>query len=190
MERLIIEILKERQPERVEIEGFKSSAVLLLLFEKDGEYHVLFTKRSDKVEHHKGQISFVGGMRDEEDDSLLITALREAHEEIGLIPGDVKILGRLDDIYTAATKFIISPFVGIFSWPYSFEISEDEIDEMILVPLKSLAEECDLEVQEVNWKGEDATKVYYFYYEDHIIWGATARILNQFLNLIYPSRNY
>src|SRR4030042_4483868 len=94
------------------------SSVLIPLFSKDGQYNVIFTKRTSRVEHHKGQISFPGGAVDKEDGSLEETAYREAYEEIGLLKKDVELLGRIDDELAVVSNFIIHPFVGIVPWPY------------------------------------------------------------------------
>ena len=88
------------------------SAVLVPIYHKQGEYYILFTKRTEDVKNHKGQISFPGGVHQEEDRTLVDTALRESAEEIGLMPNDVEVLGELDDTTTVTSSFIISPFVG------------------------------------------------------------------------------
>ena len=175
IEERIAEILASRECRRIRDEKLAPSAVLLLLFEKDGECNVLFTRRSEKVAYHKGEISFPGGTADPDDSDLLHTALREGAEEIGLDRRDVRILGRLDDIFTLTTGFVITPYVGIIPCPYKFEINTDEISELILVPLRAMAEECRVEDSGVT----------HFQLPDHIIWGATARILKQFLDLTY-----
>jgi 8-oxo-dGTP pyrophosphatase MutT (NUDIX family) len=100
MGKRIAKMLAFRECKRITDEKLVPSAVLVPLFEKDGEYYVLFTKRSGKVEHHKGEISFPGGRVDPDDSDLLHTALREGAEEIGLDPRHVTILGRLDDVFT------------------------------------------------------------------------------------------
>jgi len=134
------------------------------------------------VKHHKGQISFPGGAFDEEDGDLRKTALRETFEEIGLKEKDVRIIGILDDIVTS-TKFVVTPFVGYFSYPYPFRLSQREIDELIEVPLSFLFDlECFSERERVE--GELREVVFNYQYGKHAIWGATARILKQFLELI------
>jgi 8-oxo-dGTP pyrophosphatase MutT (NUDIX family) len=183
MENRIAEILASREWRTIGDQNLAPSAVLLLLFEKEGECHVLLTRRSDKVAFHKGEISFPGGTIDPDDSDLLQTALREGAEEIGLNASDVRILGRLDDILTVTTGFIITPYVGAIHYPYEFEINSDEISELIFLPLQFLAKECLVKDSEVTWEGEKL-KTYHFYFQDYIIWGATARILKQFLDLI------
>ena len=161
------------------------AAVLVPLFEKEGDCHLIFTRRTDHVKHHKGEISFPGGAFDEEDEDLRRTALREAFEEIGLKENDVQIIGVMDDIVTI-TQFIVTPIVGIFPYPYPFKLSEVEIAELIEVPLSSLLEKECLAEREIVREGRQEI-VYSYQHGDHVIWGATARILKQFLDLIPAS---
>jgi 8-oxo-dGTP pyrophosphatase MutT (NUDIX family) len=179
-------ILSSRKRRVIEHPPFSHAAVLVPLFKKGDGCHLLFTKRSDQVKHHKGEISFPGGVVDEEDLELINTALREAHEEIGLKQNDVQIIGILDDIVTI-TEFIVTPIVGLFPYPYPFKVSEVEIAELIEVPLSSLLREESFSEKEII-RGGQKEVVYAYEYEKHIIWGATARILKQFLDLIPPAR--
>ena len=180
-------ILSSRKRRVIEHPPFSHAAVLVPLFKKGGDCHLLFTKRSDQVKYHKGEISFPGGVVDEEDLELVSTALREAHEEIGLKRSDVQIIGILDDIMTI-TQFIVTPIVGLFPYPYPFKVSEVEIAELIEVPLSSLlGEECFSEKEII--RGGQKEVVYAYQYGKHIIWGATARILKQFLDLIQFTRD-
>lgn len=182
MEKEIAKRLASRKWKQIKNEKLVPSAVLLLLVEKDGQYHVLFTRRSLKVEHHKGEISFPGGTVHPDDSDLLETALREGAEEIGLAPGDVMILGRLDDILTVSTGFIITPYVGILPYPYAFQINKDEVAELIFVPLGALVRDGRMKASEVTQEGKAIT-TYAFDYQGDMIWGATARILKQFLDI-------
>lgn len=165
---------------------FSHAAVLVPLYQKEGQCHLLFTKRSDQVKYHKGEISFPGGVVDEEDRELIHTALRETHEEIGLKEEDVQILGVLDDIVTV-TEFIVTPIVGLFPYPYPFRVSEVEIAELIEVPLSFLLTKENFNEQEITRMGRKDI-VYAYQYGEHTIWGATARILKQFLDLITSSK--
>ena len=179
-------ILSSRKRRVIDHPPFSHAAVLVPLFKKGDGCHLLFTKRSDQVKYHKGEISFPGGVVDEEDLELINTALREAHEEIGLKESDVQILGILDDIVTV-TEFIVTPIVGLFPYPYPFKVSEVEIAELIEVPLSSLLREKSFSEKEMI-RGGQKEIVYAYQYEKHIIWGATARILKQFLDLILSAR--
>ena len=181
------EILSSRKRRVIEHPPFSHAAVLVPLFQKDGDCYLLFTKRSNQVKYHKGEISFPGGVVDEEDKELINTALREAREEIGLKENDVQIIGVLDDIVTV-TEFIVTPIVGLFPYPYPFKVSEVEIAELIEVPLASLLEEDCFSEREIFRSGQ-REMVFAYQYGNHIIWGATARILKQFLELMsLPSR--
>jgi 8-oxo-dGTP pyrophosphatase MutT (NUDIX family) len=121
-------------------------------------------------------------MVDEEDRTLDRTALREAFEEVGMKGSDVQLLGALDDIVTT-TGFIVTPFVGLFPYPYPFQVSEVEIAELIEVPLSILLDkECFGE--RIIQEGDQKRFVYTYQYGRHTIWGATALILKQFLELL------
>jgi len=178
--------LSSRQRKAIEHPPFSHAAVLVPLFQRGGGCHLLFTKRSEEVKYHKGEISFPGGVVDEEDSELISTALREASEEIGLKESDVQIIGVLDDIVTI-TEFIVTPIVGLFPYPYPFKVNEAEIAELIEVPLASLLDENCFSEREIL-RGRRNEVVYSYQYGKHIIWGATARILKQFLDLISSPR--
>ncbi len=174
--------LNNRERKIIENPSFSHAAVLVPLFRKEGVCHLLFTRRTDRVKYHKGEISFPGGMADKEDLNLEKTALREASEEIGLNEKDVEIIGILDDIVTI-TEFIVTPFVGLFPYPYLFKPSPIEIAELIEVPLSYLLREDCFSEREIIRMGKREL-VYSYQYGNHIIWGATARILKQLLDLI------
>jgi 8-oxo-dGTP pyrophosphatase MutT (NUDIX family) len=161
------------------------AAVLLPLYRKQGEYHILLTKRTQKVEHHKGQISFPGGARQEDDKGLVDTALRETFEEIGVNPEDVEILGELDNMGTLTSNYLVTPFIGIIPYPYELRVNPDEIDELVEVPLSALRDERNHR-EEVYVIEGIKFKATMFDYRGHVIWGATARILEQFLDLLFP----
>ena len=157
------------------------AAVLLLLYRKDGGYCILLNKRTDWVEHHKGEISFPGGRRDGSDRTLLETALREAHEEMGVLPGDVEVLGELDDV---ATPFnVISPYVGTIEPSYRFKPSAREVAEVLEVPVASLGDE-DNHRDEVRLVDGEITRSESYVYRGHLIFGATAKVLTRFLNVL------
>ena len=174
--------LSQRQKQQIVDARSISSAVLIPVFDKQGEYHILFTKRTDRVRDHKGQISFPGGAYEEQDGTLRNTALRETTEEIGLAPEAVELLGELDDMPTLSSGYIISPFVGIIPWPYPFKIDPIEVDKLIEVPIPALLDKNNLHpFTEVMDDQEIAT--YAYHYQGNIIWGATYRILSQFLDI-------
>jgi 8-oxo-dGTP pyrophosphatase MutT (NUDIX family) len=182
MEEKIRGILAGREKTCIQDDRLKRAAVLIPVFKKDGAYHLLFTRRTDRVEHHKGQISFPGGRQDPEDADLLATALREAEEEMGLRKEDVRILGELDDICTVS-DFCVAPFVGLIPYPYPFRPNPHEIEEMIEVPLASLLDPARSR-REFREHGGLTWPVYFYEHGRHTIWGATASILKQLLDLL------
>ena len=167
----------------------KPSAVLLLLYEKDSEYHMMFTVRTSLVEDHKGEISFPGGaFHHGVDLSLMDTAVRESAEEVGVVPDNVHILGELDDMLTRS-NYVISPFVGVLKQPQEFNPSAIEVAEILEVPLTALLSPGTPkygETHPVTHAGRQVPGVYYSY-QGYVVWGATARMLQQFLNLCFPS---
>ncbi len=167
--------LSNGEARRISEPGLRPAAVFLLLYRKDGEYAVLFNKRTDKVEFNKGEICFPGGGMDDRDADLMETALRETHEEMGISPASVTVLGELDETTTRA-GFVIRPFVGTISYPYEFRPSEDEVAEVLEAPVSSLLDRRN--VEDASWAH---SKVYS--YGEHKIFGATARILEQFLSV-------
>lgn len=162
----------------------KPAAILLPVFKKGGKYHLLFTKRTEAVEYHKGQICFPGGAQNKGDVDPKQTALRETYEEIGVRPEDVEILGMLDKMGTVTSNFLITPFVGIIPYPYKFKINKDEIEELIGIPLSALANKKNYREDTYVIDGVACTGSI-FEYKGKTIWGATARILKQFIELIY-----
>ncbi len=182
MEKRIKEILACREKARIDQPGLVRAAVLIPLFKKDGEYHVLLTRRTERVSHHKGQISFPGGRQDQGED-LLATALREAKEEMGIEEKDVHILGELDDMCTFSSDFCIAPFVGLIPYPYPFKINRHEIEEIIEVPLSIFLDETKFR-EELRSRNGELVPVFFYEHHAHAIWGATARILKQLMDII------
>ncbi len=159
-----------------------SSAVLLPLYNRQGQYHIVFIKRTETVKEHKGQISFPGGTYEETDSTCLETALRESYEEIGLHLEDIDVLGELDDEVTTTSNYIVSPFVGMIPWPYRFQTNEYEVNEIIEVPIHALLDK-DCHQPDTEILNGQVIESYVFHYQGRIIWGATARILNRFLDI-------
>ena len=174
--------LASYEPGRTDRREAKPAAALLLLYERDNGLHVLFQERSHQVEHHKGEISFPGGARDETDRSAAFTALRETHEEVGVAPEDVDLLGELDEIWTRS-DFRLRTFVGwLREWPYAFEFEPLEVASLLEVPLDHLTDPATLvdDVREIDGRSVVLPS---YYWGEHRIWGATARILTNFLDV-------
>ena len=179
---VIRKVLSHRVKQEVAASSLTPAAVLLLLYPKDGEYCVLLNKRSDQVEYHKGEISFPGGAQDPKDRDFLDTALRETEEEMGISRGDVTILGELDEIETRS-NFRVNVFVGAIPYPYCFSPSALEIAEVLEVPINSLRDPANLRV-ETRWENYAPSTSHSYAYQDHLVFGATAKILQQFLELL------
>jgi len=176
--------LADRPPRVVEDDGLVPAAVLLLVTAHPLP-HVVFVKRSERVAHHRGQISFPGGIVETWDASRLETALRECEEEIGLPADRVEVLGTLDDTETRATQFVITPFVGLVHGPVAWKPDGREVEQVLELPLSGLLDPENFRV-EVWERGGELTPVYFYEHQGTVIWGATARILKQFLDLVFP----
>jgi 8-oxo-dGTP pyrophosphatase MutT (NUDIX family) len=159
----------------------KCAAVLIPMLWHEDEWHLLYTRRTDRVESHKGQVSFPGGACDEGETTPEQTALREAEEEIGLNPGDVKVLGRLTNMITI-TYFRVTPVVGVIKWPSVFRVGEHEVARIFTIPLGWLANPSN------RWQferpGTDLTLIAYHPYDGELLWGATARMTVDFLKVL------
>jgi 8-oxo-dGTP pyrophosphatase MutT (NUDIX family) len=173
------------RPGELPLGGRRASAVMLLLYDHDGVECVPFQVRTHNVRHHRGEISLPGGAADASDASLLHTALRETHEEIGIAAEQVEVLGRLDDVETRGSGYRITPFVGavlLGGEARAFARAQREVREVLYVPLGHL-----LSPDARAWKVVDEdgvpTPTEAFRYGEHVIWGATARILTRFVAL-------
>jgi 8-oxo-dGTP pyrophosphatase MutT (NUDIX family) len=156
----------------------RAAAVLLPLTWVGNECYVLYTRRTDVMEHHKGQVSFPGGATDPQDSGPVDTALREAQEEIGLQPKDVRVLGKLGEMLTV-TNFIVTPIVGVFPWPYAFNVHTIEVDRVFILPLRWLADKENW--QEFVRRETNRSVITYFPYDGELVWGATARMTVEFI---------
>ena len=185
VKRALRALLTHRKPERLTgaDDGYTHASVLLPLFIKDGRYWILFMRRTNTVEYHKGQVSFPGGAVDAGDESLEHTARRETFEEVGIREEDIEILGQLDDMMTMTSGFIVHPFVGMIPFPYAFRVNEREVDYLIEVPLQFFLDNSQPQDVTVT-DGGITLHAPAFVYKDTIIWGATQRILMDFLSLI------
>ncbi len=159
----------------------RKAAVLLPLLRYAEEWHILFTRRADRVEHHKGQVSFPGGATDPEDSSPEDTALREAEEEIGLNRKDVKILGRLAPMITIS-NFMVTPVVGVMPWPYAFRVHTPEVGRVFTIPLSWLADSQHYMKMVRTETGRHL--ITYLPFDGELLWGATAHMTVEFLKTL------
>ena len=183
----ISNILSSREPKSFDDKrstNYRPAGVLLPLLEEEGVCKVLFTKRTDRVEHHKGQISFPGGAVDKRDASIEETVLRETYEEIGLSGKDIEILGRIDDALTVASNYVIHPLVGMVTSMDDLIINLAEVKQVITVPL-SLFHDAGSEKRRYPVEYDGVTyETSAFEYCEHTIWGATAGIMENFMEII------
>ena len=179
---LVKRALADRELERVPEDGLKPAAVMVLLYRKEDDYCVLLNKRSEGVEYHKGEISFPGGARDPEDAGHLETALRETEEEMGISRADVNVLGEMDEVATRS-RFRVRVFAGTIEYPYDFKPSADEIAEVVEFPITALKDPGNRRV-ETHWQQGKAINTYSYAYGEHLVFGATAKILQQFVGLL------
>lgn len=176
--------LQSRERNEITDGRFKPSAVLIPLYEKEGELHTIVTLRPQNMKNHQGQFSFPGGVRDTSDKNFEETALREAEEEVGISRYDVEIFGKLDDMITPS-MYCITPVVARIPHPYTFMPSEQEIEKIVEVKLRELCRmENFRELTGQTLHGYTLT-VPFFDYNGNTIWGATGRMLKQLLFLLY-----
>lgn len=177
-------ILSSRQRQVLLREGYRKSAVLIPIYENKGGHHLVLTKRAQGVMYHKGQVSFPGGAYDTQDGELKATAIREAYEEIGINPGDVEILGNLDDQATYTSRFVITPFVGAIPYPVKFKVNHREVEKLIEAPVSALLTPSAYVPETMDEDG----KIYpwgHYLYGGHRITGITARMLKQLIDLVF-----
>lgn len=153
----------------------RPAAVLIAVQEIAGMPHVILTERASTLKHHAGQVAFPGGKRDEGDDSLEQTALREADEEIGLSPENVQVLGRMP-CHETVTGFTVTPVLGLVRATFIPNPDPNEVAEVFTCPLHHVTNNDQFSVQGRRWRGQQR-RYYTVPYGPYYIWGATARIL-------------
>ena len=184
----IYQVLQSRTPRTLGGGDFKQAAVLVPIQEREDGDYLIFTQRAEGLNHHSGQVAFPGGRVDAMDQGDLHAALRESYEEIGIDPGHVRVLGQLDQT-RAAYNFSVTPFVGLIPWPYEFRLNHAETAAVFSVPVSALLEPGCLVTENRYFDPDRRHPVYHFYYQGWDIWGATARILKQLLELVYDFRH-
>jgi 8-oxo-dGTP pyrophosphatase MutT (NUDIX family) len=162
----------------------REAAVLMPVFEWDHEYHFLLTRRTEEVQTHKGQISFPGGMREDNED-IVKTALRETYEEVGIEENKIEILGRYHD-YISITDFRVTPFAGFIRGPFTTRPQIREVAEILQVPVRIFMDPSRLRIENSNDMYPER-EVYYYSYGTHEIWGLTALIIKNFIEELNQS---
>jgi 8-oxo-dGTP pyrophosphatase MutT (NUDIX family) len=178
-ERRLRAVLAGRAPDRVPIDDARAAAVLVPIY-NGAEPTIIFTVRTENLPSHKGQISFPGGSIDAADPSPAAAALREAHEELGLHPAAVTLLGELDAVPTFVSGYVIHPFVGWVGGSPELRPNSAEVAEVLEVPVSGLVEDIRAAPGFVHKGRTFPTEAWI--YDDHVIWGATARIVRVLLH--------
>lgn len=168
----------------IEVRATTQAAVLVPLHMKKGLMHAVFTRRHHELPRHAGEISFPGGRRDPGDADLIATALRETHEEVGLPAESVQVIGALEPIPTIVTGYAIHPFVGIVPTNFRWTPSDSEVAAVIDLPLSAVA--VGYGRRRLVRRGA-AIRTDTYVVDDHMIWGATARIVSDLLDRLGES---
>jgi 8-oxo-dGTP pyrophosphatase MutT (NUDIX family) len=168
----------------LQVHGRTKAAVLVALYVDDGALRTVFTRRRHDLRSHAGEISFPGGRRDEGEDDLSVTALREAEEEIGLPRDEVRIVGALTPTPTVATSYAVYPFVGLIAPGRTWTPSVDEVDEVLELRLSDLRAAHSR--RRLLHRGIPVRTEVYTVGDGLVIWGATARIVRDLLTRVDP----
>ena len=167
----------------------KKAAVLVPFVKQDDEWHLLFIQRSEhENDRHSGQVAFAGGRHEESDHSLEMTALREAHEEVGIDPEHVTVLGELNHHYSIS-NYEITPVVATVPWPYNLTLQAAEVAATFTIPLRWLADENNYKLEMRQFNGIEIPVVYFKKYNNYLLWGATARMTLSLLTLLGVSKS-
>lgn len=164
-------------------EPLHPAAVLIPLLCHDGEWHILLTRRTEKLWSHPGQVAFPGGAWEESDADLVQTALRESFEEISLLPESVTVLGNMPGFGTIS-HFALTPVVGIISWPQELFLRPEEVARAFIVPLSFLKDPANRYYQDYHHAGNTHPVLYFKRYDGELIWGITAQVILAFLSIL------
>jgi 8-oxo-dGTP pyrophosphatase MutT (NUDIX family) len=178
-------LLIRRPSIEIEAPEYRRACVLIpLLRDDDGGWSILFSRRAENMAAHSGQIAFPGGAV-EAGESLEAAAVREAHEEVGIHPEHVELVGRLDDVVTNS-GFLVAPFVGVLRERTAYVLQASEVVEVFEVPIEALLDEANPEVRFLPFRNQ-TYPVYVYHYGTYEIWGLTGRMLKAFLDLVWQA---
>jgi 8-oxo-dGTP pyrophosphatase MutT (NUDIX family) len=163
----------------------KPAAVLIPFLKEAGAWNLLYTRRNASLAEHSGQVSFPGGQVEKSDLSVEQTALREANEEIGIDPADVRILGKMHDFLTI-TNYSVTPVVGVIPWPYPIRIASEEVSRVFTIPLVWLADPANHEIQQRSLPPphKPVDVIYFHLYDGELLWGVSARLTLNLLDIL------
>jgi 8-oxo-dGTP pyrophosphatase MutT (NUDIX family) len=175
-------------PYNLQENSTQPAAVLIPLLRKKDSWQILFIRRTEiPGDRHSGQVAFPGGVCDSSDNNAEEAAMRETHEEIGIDPKDITILGKLNRFLTV-TNFIVTPIVGMIPWPYPLRLEPKEVSRAFTIPLAWLNNPTHREsVKRELLNGKSADVIYFNEFDGEILWGASARITLTFLNVLNSS---
>jgi mutator protein MutT len=176
------DVLAARPAVEIHAPQHRRASVLIPLIRNSGGWSVLFTRRSEQLAAHSGQIAFPGGSV-EEGETLEQAAIREAEEEVGIPRSQIEVIGRLDDLVTHS-GFLVAPFAGVVHEPFEYVMQESEVVEVFEVPLAVLLDPNNPEVRYVPFR-ERHYPAYFYHYGPYEIWGLTGRMLKAFLDLVW-----
>lgn len=176
--------IKKNRPENPDhiLKAAKSS-VLVLFYPKNDDIYTVFIERPQYDGVHSGQIALPGGKTEQNDKNLADTALREANEEIGIVKEKVMLIGNLSEVFVMPSNFLITPFVGIYNYKPQFSIDDKEVRKLIEIPFSEILKEGNKTKADVKAADGTICRAPCFKFEDNIIWGATAMILNELVYL-------
>jgi 8-oxo-dGTP pyrophosphatase MutT (NUDIX family) len=172
-------ILFDKNPD----ENTRSSAVLILIYPQKGEFFVPFIQRPKYDGKHGGQISLPGGKKENNDENLVRTALRETQEEIGIKATDIHVLGALTEVFIPVSNFLVQPYVGFITYSPEFFPDAREVEKIIHTPLTYLQKD-DLKSRRKIWVEKTEMEVTGFTVDDEWVWGATALIMSEFIEIL------
>lgn len=181
----ILARLRDYQPLTLNTRGSRPAAVLVLLRPRahnPEDLEVVLTRRSEDLPSHAGQVAFPGGSKEPEDPNEVATALRETHEELGIHPQEVEVVGRLDDMVTI-TQFHVAQIVGVISRKVEIIPDPGEVARVFSVPMEVILNEAAWELRSHAFGGKDV-QVWHLPYDGEDVWGATAYMLRGFVELL------
>lgn len=179
------EIISRRPVVEIDAPEHRRACVLIpLIRDREGRWSILFTRRSENLAAHSGQVSFPGGAV-EPGETLEDAAVREAEEEVGIPPRYVEIIGRLDDVITHS-GFLVAPFAGVIHEPVEYVMQEAEVVEVFEVPIEALLDVRNPEVRYVPFRNKQYP-AYFYRFRDYEIWGLTGRMLKSFVDLVWQA---
>ena len=164
----------------------REAAVLVPFLRIEDAWHILYIRRTSfEGDRHSGQVAFAGGKRDEEDQNLLATALREAEEEVGIAGADVEVLGHINHHHTIS-EFQVRPYVGVIDWPYQLQLDRVEVARAFTMPLAWLGERSNYRTEQRQHPDSQRPwpVVYYDLYDGEMLWGATARMTLSLIDVL------